>query len=371
MGKKILKTLFLLVLTGCMAGCASSEDAINSSEQAETADGTETEDIAVDTETLDVVNIEDYNKRPVITDYVPEEANVSGTKEDGTPWKIAWSSLNNAEESLAHMTELMEGLSEEYGFELVTFDAQGDPQKQTSDINNAIAQACDALIIAPIDGTSQLTAMKNAKDAGMVVVNIQNPVDDSDAYDLYVGPDDISAAQQSASILIEQLPEGGKIVLVNGNPGETCQIKRSAGFKAVIEKYPEFEILEEQGCLNWSTAECMNVMESYLSKYPDIDGVFCQWDIGTATCIQAAETAGRADEMVFVSVDGVQAALDAIATGGPFKGTSMQDIDTNSEIQILAALAYLNGDGEMLEKDMSTPNICITKENATDFTAGW
>ena len=205
----------------------------------------------------------------------------------------------------------------------------------------------------------------------MVVLNVQNTVTDEESYDYYIGPDDTAAAQQAASLLMNALPDGGKIVMVEGNPGETCQINRTKGFKAVISQYPEYEILEEQGCLNWSTAECMSVMESYLSKYPEIDGVFCQWDIGCGTCIQAAEGTGRADDIAFVSVDGTQAGLDAVAEGGCWKGLSMQDFDTNSRIQVLAALAALNGDGDKVEKMLYTPNICITEENAKNFTAGW
>ena len=49
----------------------------------------------------------------------------------------------------------------------------------------------------------------------------------------------------------------------------------------------------------------------------------------------------------------------------------MQDFDTNSRIQVLAALAALNGDGDKVEKMLYTPNICITEENAKNFTAGW
>ncbi|MCH1978289.1 sugar ABC transporter substrate-binding protein [Lawsonibacter sp. OA9] len=362
-------TLSATLLTGCVKNNESTGKPSTPEKQtAEPAAGTPSDsDDGTSELVLDAVDISEFNSSTVVTDFVPANANTRGTKEDGTPWKIGWSSLNNSTLSLAYMTTKMEELSEEYGFELVTYDAQGDPQKQTSDINNAVTQKCDALIVTPIDATSQLGALKAAKDAGLVVVNIQNPVSDAECYDLFVGPNDVTAAQQAASILINQMPEGGKIVMVNGNPGETCQIDRSRGFKAVLSQYPEFEILEEQGCLSWSTAEAMSVMESYLSKYPDIDGVFCQWDIGTATCIQAAETAGRAEDIVFVSVDGVQAALDAIAAGGPFKGTSMQDFETNTVIQTLATLAYLNGDSDKLDKNMATPNICITQENADNF----
>jgi len=377
--RKTLSILLAMVMVaGMFTGCGKTDEESTTDTGEENAVVTEAaEDEANDTSSteddlvLEPVDVQEYGVAPVVTDFVPADVNTSGTKEDGTPWKIAWSSLSNSEESLAYVTELMEEMSDEMGFDLVVFDAQLDPQKQTSDINNAISQGCDALIVAPIDLSSQNSVMKKAKDAGLVVVNVQNVASDEECYDYYVGPDDTAAAQQAASMLINALPDGGKIVVVDGNPGETCQINRSRGFRAVISQFPQYEILEEQGSLNWSTAECMSVMESYMSKYPEIDGVFCQWDTGCGTCIQAAEGAGRADEMVFVSVDGTQAALDGIATGGCWKGTSMQDFKSNSTIHTLAALAALNGDSDKLEKMLYTPNICITEENAKNFSAGW
>ena len=159
--RKVISILLTAAMVVTMAaGCVKQEPA------GKEAAAAVSEEASADTETdlvLEPVDIKEYGVAPKITDFVPEDADTSGTKEDGTPWKIAWSSLSNAEESLAHMTELMEGMSEEMGFELVTFDAQADPQKQTSDINNAISQGCDALIVAPIDASSQNSVMKRRR----------------------------------------------------------------------------------------------------------------------------------------------------------------------------------------------------------------
>lgn len=35
----------------------------------------------------------------------------------------------------------------------------------------------------------------------------------------------------------------------------------------------------------------------------------------------------------------------------------------------MAALAYLNGDGDKVAKETVTPNICIEADNASNFTA--
>lgn len=321
-------------------------------------------------ESLEAIKVSDFKSSPVITDFIPEEVNLDGTKADGSKWKIAWCNSDESDESMAYMSKVMKDVEAQYGFELISFDAQSDPQKQTDHVNNAISQGCDAIIVNPIDPSAVVPALKKAKEAGLVVIDLQNRVTDTSVYDCYVGPNDISAGQQAASMVMELLPDGGKIVMVDGMAGTTCQINRTAGFRGVLQNYPQYEILEEQ-CSPWSSAECMNIMESYLSKYPEIDAVFGQYDLGTLAAIQATENQGRSDDMIFVSVDGQQDALDTIATGGCFKGTSMQDFTANSTIQTMAALAYLNGDGDKVAKETETPNICIEQDNAGNFEAGW
>ena len=369
----MMMVLALFALAGCAPAASdtavsdtaattpAASDAAASSEAAKTSDTFEN---------LDALNIADFKEAPVISDYIPEDCNLSGTKEDGTKWKIAWCNSDESDESMAYMTQLHKALEAEYGFELICFDAQSDVQKQTDHINNAITQGCDAVIVNPIDAAALSIPMKKAKDAGLVVINSQNRVNDTEAYDHYVGPNDIAAGQQAASMLMEALPEGGKIVMIDGMMGSTCQINRTAGFRGVLQSHPEYEILEEQTA-NWSTTEAMNVMESYLSKYSEIDAVFGQFDLATLAAIQSTENVGRADKIKFFSVDGTQGALDFIAKGGCFYGTSMQDFYTNTTIQVFAALAHLNGDAAKLEKEIETANICIEADNASNFTAGW
>lgn len=372
-----------VLATLCVTGCTPAADnaatsgsttssASSTASSSSSAGSSASADASSETEVLDVLDTADYKEVQTLEEVLPlDELNLSGTKEDGTPWKIAWSSLNNAQESMAYMTGIMEDVAEEYGFEMITLDAQNDPQKQTSDVNSAITQGCDALIIVPIDTTSQNAVMSRAMEAGMLVVCAQLPTDDDSCYDVYVGQDDIEAGQLSASYLIETMPEGGNVVVIEGNPGEACQINRKAGFEGVMAGHPEFTILDSQAAQAWSTSEAVSVMDSYLAKYPDIDAVYCHWDIGAEAAIQAIEAAGREDEIVVLGSDGIQAALDDIKAGTLFKCTALMDFELASKAQVLATLACLNGDGDKIGDNVHLKYVCVTQENAGDFNVGW
>lgn len=361
--KKFLALAILAGLLG-MAGCSPAAD-----EGAVASAGGSTEG-AGEYESLEPVDVKTYNDIAPIGEYIPEDVNLSGAKEDGTKWKIAWCAHDLADESAAYIDGLTKEYAEKYGFDLVSFDAQADPQKQFEQINNAINQHVDAIIIQPLDETSACIPMKKARDAGIHVVNIQQQASDEESFDVYVGPDDTMAGRLIASMLLDHQPDGGKIVIIEGYPGSTPQINRTKGFMGVIQNYDQYEILEIQASA-WSTTESMNIMESYLSKYPEIDAVYSQFDLGTLAAIKAADNAGRADDIEFYSVDGTDGALEEIAKGGAFYGTAFQPFTSNTEIGVMAALALCNGDGDKLEKFIMAPYVCITKDNASNFTAGW
>ena len=256
---------------------------------------------------LQPLNVSDFKTNPQVSDFIPDDCNVSGTKTDGAKWKIAWCNADESDESMKYMSDVHRELEQKYGFEMIYFDAQSDPQKQSDHINNAITQGCDAIIVNPVDASALSIPMKKARDAGLVVINCQNVVNDAEAYDCYVGPDDVAGGQLAASMVMDEFPDGAKIVMIDGMMGSTAQINRTKGFRGVLQSHPEYEILEEQTA-NWSTNEAMNVMESYLSKYPKIDAVFSHFDLATLAAIQSAQAFNRDSEIKFFSVDGTQGA---------------------------------------------------------------
>ncbi len=377
---KLKKWIAIAVMAGLLgtAGCtpAAQDSGTPSASGSGAADGSaagSSASSAANTEkypSLEVLDVNEYKTATKASDLFPDDINVSGTKPDGSKWKIAWLCPDMADESNAYQTKLSREVAERYGFELIEFDAQSDPQKQTDHVNQAITQGCDAIAISPVDANALIESMKAARQKGMLVVDCQQPVTDPEAYDVYCGPNDTLAGQQSASALTQLLPDGGKVVVIEGFPGSAAQINRDAGFLGVIQNLSQFEVLEVQSA-NWSTADAMNIMESYMSKYKEIDAVFGHFDLATLAAIQAAQNVGRADDIIFVSVDGTQGALDEIAKGGCFKMTSMQDFKLNTDVQYMAALAHLNGEGDRFDKMCYTYNVIIEQDNAKDFEAGW
>jgi ribose transport system substrate-binding protein len=91
--------------------------------------------------------------------------------------------------------------------------------------------------------------------------------------------------------MIEGLGGKGKVVELTGTPGYVTAMQRHDGFVKAIANYPEIELLDSQPC-NWDREKATQVMENFLVKYPDIDGVYA-CDAGAAIgALNAIKEAG-------------------------------------------------------------------------------
>lgn len=317
---------------------------------------------------LEAVNVENYKTIGDVKEYL-NDANISSKKEDGTPYKLAWCCNDMTDEQMAYITKCMQEYAKDLKIKLICFDAQSDPQKQTDQINQSIIQKCDGLIICPVDASAENIAMMKAKREGLVVVCSTMPISDEESYDVYVGPSDTMAGQQAASMIINALPDGGQVAIIEGMMGSAAQVNRDLGFTTVMKQYSNFKIVEMQTG-NWTTVEAMNVMESYLAKYKDLKAVYCHNDAEALGAVQAIKNAGR-NNVIVIGTDGMQTAINQIAAGSCFYGTSYVPADVISKVQILATFACLNGDKDKLEKIIYTDNVCVLQDNAPSIKSGW
>ena len=114
--------------------------------------GYPTEDTSQEELSLEAVDVSQFTEIGEVEDYL-KDVNLKATKEDGTPYKLAWLNNDETDEQMAYMTQYMKKYAEEIGIELICFDGQSDPQKQIDQVNQSIIQKCDGIIICPIDSS--------------------------------------------------------------------------------------------------------------------------------------------------------------------------------------------------------------------------
>jgi ribose transport system substrate-binding protein len=216
---------------------------------------------------------------------------------------------------------------EELGYEVLVYDGQNDASKQPSQVEDALQKGVSAIVINPADESSTANALKDAIAQDIPVVTVDRSVD-VDGVLSYLVTDNLKGGQLAGEWLANKLPDGGKVIHMEGVMGTAPQRERGGGFLSVIDPAQnadsKFEILDTVvGDFSMAPAEA--AMSDLLAKHDDIDVVFAQNDTMAVGVARAIETAGRQDDgIIIIGFDGAQEAYDLIEEG-KMAVTAVQD----------------------------------------------
>jgi len=260
---------------------------------------------------------------------------------------------------------------------LIALDSQLDAQLQANQMDDFIVQKVDAILIMPLDAKAIVPSVKKAYEAGIPVIISQTLVDNSGwGYVLaYIGPSDEIEGELAAEVMIEGMKKNigedlsdAKVVILEGHPGIYAQIYRSLGFEnKLAELAPEVTILEKYPVIGWDKATAVSVMENFLIKYPQIDGVYGEDDGLAVGAIEAIKSANRMVgkyNPVVVGVNGSGEALDSIIAGEMF-ATVAQPPSINGRTCVEITMKILNN--EPYEFWNVTEMPVVTSENVEGF----
>ncbi len=170
-------------------------------------------------------------------------------------------------------------------------NSNDDINKQISDMQDLITKGVDAICITAASPSALAPVVEEATEAGIKVVSFDNDVD-TDEKVAYIGINEEEFGRIGAEWLAKELNGKGKIIVLNGIAGTSTDAARWGGAEKVFKEYPEIEILGSANA-GWDYAEGKAAVESMLSAYPEIDGVWSQGGAMTQGAIDAFIAAGR------------------------------------------------------------------------------
>ena len=245
----------------------------------------------------------------------------------------------------------------------VGMNSETDIDTQINAIDNFISRGVDLLVIAPADSTGLVASVKKAVDAGITVVNIDVKLDVGALKKaglpedfLFVGPDNADGAELAGNALGEKLGKGGKVFIIEGNPGADNATQRKNGFLRSVKKYG-LNLLASNTA-HWETEEANSVMTNLLLRYPDVQGVMCANDSMVLGVVKALDAAGRKDVQV-VGFDNIAAVQDSIKQGKVLATVDQFGPD-QAAMGIQTGLDILGG--KKLSGWQKTPVKLVTKE---------
>ena len=224
------------------------------------------------------------------------------------------------------MKEGAERAAKEKGARLMSaagkFD--GDNATQMTAIENMTTAGAKAILITPSDTKAIVPAIKKARAAGVMVIALDTPTDPQDATDALFATDNFKAG-----VLIGQYARAAlagkpaKIATLDLAPGITVGKLRHDGFLqgfGIKEGDPGIVCSQDtQG----DQAKGQTAMENCLQRAPDIDVVYTINEPAAAGAHQALRAAGKAKDVLIVSVDGGCAGVRNVKSGA-LAATSQQ-----------------------------------------------
>ncbi len=256
--------------------------------------------------------------------------------------------------------------------EAVVLDAGGDVARQIAQVEDLIQQGGDAIIIWPTNGEAVIPAVRKAHQAGIPVIVTNSNIAEAgfEFIRSFSGPDNITQGSRSAEIMCERftalgIQDEAKVVQISGQPGYTTAIERQKGFDDHLpEVCPNVTVLETQPG-DWNREKSQQVMEAFLVKYDDIDGVYSGDDNMGVGAMNAALAAGRAEGITFVGATNFAVGYEAMAKG-EYWGSIYQSPVDDAEAALKTAIDVLNGVDVPFLNYFDTPK--ITQDNMGDFT---
>lgn len=226
-----------------------------------------------------------------------------------------------------------------------------DVARQIDLVEQMIAQKVAAIVIAPADSKALVAVCKQAVDAGIAVVNIDNQFDravlaDKQATLPFVGPDNRKGAKLVGDYVAKRLKPGDQVAIVEGAPNAFNAIQRKLGFEDAM-KAGGMKVISSQSGF-WETDKANQVVGALITEHPDLKAVLCSNDSMALGAVAALRSAGKLDQVIVAGYDNISA-VQQLLKEGKILATADQHADQLAVFGIEYAL-------EMIQKKTTPQN---------------
>jgi ribose transport system substrate-binding protein len=219
----------------------------------------------------------------------------------------------------------MEMQAEDFGYKLVSIDANQDPSKQLADVENMLAQKPVCLIVSPLESKASAPVVELANKAGVPLVIIDRTIEATPGegqYKTEITQSHVLSGKLLAEKTVELLTAKygepkGNVVHVQGLAGASPVIDANKGWDEVMANYPNIVVVATADA-GFTKEGGLKVMEDFMQRFPagEIDVVRSDYSDMTMGAIEAIKNAGRTELLGYVVGEGGHIkALEAVVAG--------------------------------------------------------
>ena len=268
--------------------------------------------------------------------------------------------------------------AQQAGVQLQTFAGKkdGDNESQVQAIENLISAGAKGVLITPSDSKAIVPSLDKARQAGMLVVVLDTPVEPASAADATFATDNFEAGNligQWAKAKLGDAAATAKIATLDLSPNQpSVDVQRHNGFLTGFGiNVPDKNVITDgvdprivgRGVTDGAEEGGRTAMETLLQKDPSINLVYTINEPAAAGAYAALEAAGKAKDVTIVSVDGGCPGVDAVKAGQI--GATSQQYPLKMAQEGVAAVAQFAKDGS---KPQATAGKTFTDTGVTLIT---
>ena len=242
--------------------------------------------------------------------------------------------------------------------------AENQVTEQAAQIQNLILQGYDAIVLNAASPEGLNGAVKEACDAGIVVVSFDGIVTEPCAWRIAV--DFEQMGKDEVLYLADRLPDGGNLLEIRGLAGVFVDDAISSGIHAGVEETGKFEIV---GSVHgdWAQEVAQKAVAGILPSLPDVAAVVTQGGDGYGAA-QAFAAAGR--EMPIIIMGNRQDELQWWKEQKDATGYETMSVSIAPGVSTLAFwVAQQILDGAEVPKDLTVPFLRIDQDNLEENLA--
>lgn len=247
----------------------------------------------------------------------------------------------------------------------------GDTTGQADKLTTLSGQDFGCFIVNPISGTNLVQSLAPIAAAGKPIINIDQPIDEDAAEAAgitpatYIGTDNEAAGGKAGDYIASLVDAGGEVAIIGGVSGDVTSAARVDGFKDAVEG--TLEVVQEDAA-DWKREIALTKATDIIAANPNIVAFFAANDDMGLGIVKAIENSGKTGEIVVVSVDGNQDALESVEAGG-LTATVAQYPYAIGALGVQACQVAL--DGGDLPDDIESPTALVNVDNAADAIASF
>jgi fructose transport system substrate-binding protein len=228
------------------------------------------------------------------------------------------------------MKEGASAKAKELGVDLKAYAGKvdGDNESQVAAIESCIADGAKGILLVPSDTKAVVDSVKKARDAGILVIALDTPLEPIDAADSTFATDNFKAGEligSWAKATLGDAAKDAKIAYMDLNPSQpTVDVLRDQGFMTGfgIDTKDVNKIGDEDDprnvchdVTNGNEEGGRKAMENCLQKDPGINVVYTINEPAAAGAYEALKAVGMEGNVLIVSVDGGCPGVKNVAEG--------------------------------------------------------